>query len=173
MIANIKWLPLLIGNSILIFLIQLVNDTLAPTTIHLYPLALFIFAPLILLPFTAGLISVIFTGLFLDASAYLPLGITTLILAFVYTACSWLRHQFKAYSGQHNMLIIQSANAVIWAFLSVFIREIDHTKPQYWISVFSNLLLSQITILVITSWFLNLQNSLLNLFNTKFKPVNE
>lgn len=172
MISETKWPILVIGNFLLIFLIQMINDALAPYSVHLYPFALFIFTPLLLLPFTTGLISVVVTGLILDASATLSPGTITIILAVVYTACTWFRRQFKTYSGWHNMLILQSANAVVIAFLTVFINSNIHTSLYFWISVLSNLILSQILLLFIASWFLNLQNSLLNLFGAQLKDPN-
>lgn len=166
-----KWPVLLIGNCILIFLIQLINDALAVTTLYFCPSALFIFAPLILLTFTSGLISIIITGLILDASSALPSGTITIILAIVYTGCFWFRHQFKAYSGRHNMVMLQCSNAVIWAFLSVFIISDNYSSLHYWGSILCNLLFSQIAILFISSWFLNLQNSLLNTFSSDLKKI--
>lgn len=169
MISEIKWPILVIGNFILIFLLQMINNALAPYTIHLYPFALFIFSPLLLLPFTPGLISIVITGLILDASSTLSPGTTTLILVIVYTACSWFRRQFKTCSGWHNMLLLQSANAIILSFLTVFVNPSNHTSIYFWISTLSNLILSQILLIFIASWFLNLQNSLLILFASKLK----
>lgn len=172
MISDIKWPILLIGNCILIFLTQLINHTLGLYTLHFCPFALFIFAPLILLPFTSGLISLVITGLILDASTNLLPGTTTIILLVVYTASFCFRRQFKTFSGWHNILILQSANAVIIAFLSVFTNPSNYGSPHYWASVFLNLIFSQILLILIASWFLNLQNSLLNLFSSKLKDPN-
>lgn len=169
MISEMKWPVLVIGNCILIFLMQLINDALGPYTIHLCPFALFIFIPLVTLPFAAGLASVIATGLILDASIMLVPGTTTIILAVVYTACFWFRGQFKTYSAWHNMLILQSGNAIIVAFLSVFINTSNHISAYYWISIVINLVFSQILLLFISPWFLTLQNSLLSMLCSKLK----
>lgn len=162
-----KWPILVIGNCILIFLMQLINNSLAPYTIHFSPLALFVFTPLIFLPFTPGLISVISTGLILDASIMLPPGTITITLVVVYTLCFWFRGQFKTYSTQHNILILQSANAIILAFLSVSISASNHSSTYYWISIVLNLIFSQILLLFLAPWFLTLQSSLLDLLYRK------
>lgn len=167
-----KCLILIIGNCVLIFLMQLINNALSPHTLHFCPFALFIFTPLIVLPWTAGLISIITTGLILDSSTMLLPGTTTIILVVVYTMCFWFRAQFKTYSAYHNILILQSANAIILAFLSVFINPSNHTSFHYWISILFNLIFSQILLLFIAPWFLALQNSLLSLFHSKLKAPN-
>lgn len=169
MISNFKWAILIIGNSILIFLMQLVNHTLACVTIHISLFALFIFIPLLLLSFTSGLISVFITGFILDTSSNLPIGTTTLTLSIVYTAAFSFRHQFKAYTSSHNILILQSANAIIFAFLTVTIDPTNYSNLYYWSSILLNLFFSQLTLLFITPWFFNLQNSLLSFFDSRFK----
>lgn len=167
MLSDPRWLILIIGNCILLFLMQLINDTLATVTIYLCPYALFIFAPSILVPYTTGLPSVFVIGLFLDAASALPPGTTALILVIVYTACSWFHQKFKTYSSWHNVLILQCTNAIIFAFLGVFINPSNYVSGYYWASIFINLCFSQLALLFIAPWFLALQCSLFNLFRSK------
>lgn len=162
MISNPKWLCLILGNCILLFVVQLINDSLASITINLFPYALFIFIPNILVSFTTGLISVFISGLILDASSSLPLGTTAILLTIIYTIYSCFTQRFKTYSAWHNTLILLSANAIIFAFLSVFIDPVNYSSSYFWGSIIINLLFSQIMILCITPWFLSLQYGLLD-----------
>lgn len=162
MINNPKWIFLLFGNCILIFLIQLINDALGKFTINLYPYALFVFVPIILVPYSTGLISVFITGLILDASAMLPFGTTTILFSIVYTGCFWVHKRFKAYSDWYNMILLQFANAILFSLLSVLINSSNYGSSHFWISILMNLFFSQIVLLFITPWFLGLQYSMLN-----------
>lgn len=157
-----KWLSILLGNCILIFLMQLVNNALGEFTVHLSLYGLFLYVPLLLVPFMTGLISVIVTGLILDASAMVPFGMITGIFTIVYTGCFWIYQCLKAYSNWNNMLLIQLSNAIVIGLLSVFINSSNYTSLYFWVSILMNLIFSQITLLFITSWFLTLHYSIFN-----------
>lgn len=160
MINNPKWLYILIGNCILIFLIQLINSTLASFTINIYISALFIFIPILSVSYTTGLVTVFLTGLLLDASATIPFGTTAFLLSCAYTAYFSFCDRYKPSSDWHNMLLLQSANAITFSFLSVTVDSGNYSNPYFWISLLINLLFSQILLLFITPWFLSLQYSL-------------
>ncbi len=167
MIKNPKWLSLLLGNCILIFVMQLINNGLGALTINIYINALFLFIPILLVPYSTGLLSVIITSCILDASALFPFGTSTVLFSLVYTVYFWIYQRFKSHSDLHNMLLLQSANAITFSLMSVFINSSNYSNFYFWASILLNLFFSQILLLFITRWFLSLQYSLLNCFAFK------
>lgn len=165
MTKDFRWLVIILGNCILLFLVQWVNHSLASVLLHVFPFALYIFVPLILLPFTSGLLSVFITGLILDVSVGFSFGVMAVILSVVYTAAYSFRHHFKIYSGWHNMLILQSANAIVFALLLEIIDPSNYGHAGFWLSMVINLIFTQFILLIVAPWFLDLQNSLLYLLN--------
>lgn len=166
---DFKWLGLFLGNCILIFVIQLMNDTFASMTLNLYPYALCIFTPILLVSYTTGLISVFITGLILDSTTTLSFGTTSILFSIVYTAYSYFSQQYKTYKAWHYVCILLSANAIIFIFLSLFIDLNNYSSPHFWVSILLNLLFSQLLLLFITPWFLSLQCRLIGVLTLKFK----
>lgn len=164
---DFKWLSIFIGNCIFIIVIQLMNDSLASMALNLYPYALCIFTPLLLVSYTTGLISIFITGLILDATTILPLGTTSVLFAIVYTAYSYFGQRFKTYKVWHSVLILLSANAIIFTFLGFFLDSNNYFNLYFWGSNLLNLFFSQILLLFITPWFLALQSRLMIIFTPK------
>ena len=171
MTIDVRWLIVVTGNCLLLFLTQLVNNSLAPFSLHLCFYGLFVYYSAIRLSFTSGLIAVVITGLILDSVEGFTMGTNILILSFIYTFWSWFREEFNAHSLWHNMLIVQSSNLLTILTLSIYIGLKNHIGGYYWLSVLTNLMLSQLLLMVVSPWFLSIQDSLIKMMSFSAKRI--
>jgi len=165
---DLRWIIILFGNCLLLFLVAMVNDALAPLSIYLYINGLIVLVPLIYLSLSKGLLCVLITGIYSDAILLLPFGTSPVIFAVVFTAYYWFRQEFKThYSPGHNLLYAVSGNAFLLAITSITLNEGSLSHFSYWSSILLNFLFSQIVLSLITPWFISLQGSLVELASPK------
>ena len=162
------WLITLAGNSLVLFLIQLVNDILAPRTLHIQVDALFVLFPTLIFPFVPGLLCVMTTGLVADATHTLHFGTSLILFSVAYTFIYWMRIQFQGYSSRFTPWLSQIINAVLFLAISLILAANHLTSLLYWVSALINLTLSQGVLFILQPWFLSLQHSLLKVSKYNF-----
>lgn len=162
---DLRWLLTFFGNCVFIFVIQLVNDTIGTQTIFLYLNGLAIFAPLLFYPIHTGLLCTMLTGVVVDVFQLTPFGLSPFLFALTFTTCYSYRNHFKGNTSFHDTLIIQVSNAALFLTLNLLLNTSNIIFFSFWLSLFVNLIISQLVLIFITPWFLNFHTFVYNLIS--------
>ena len=145
-------------SVLFLFLVELVNDGLA-----FLPLHLTLVSPLLYLAMEAfgrkrGMVSVAVCGLVYDTLNFAPFGFNLVLFGIVFTALVTYREQTKAQTRWHQFYMVQIANFVIITVHGIYFYEgIVGNTGNYVLSVFLNILASQVVLVPVLPWFMNLQ----------------
>jgi hypothetical protein len=158
-----RWLIVFLSNYLLWWLVGLANSHLASSAVHLYVGGLFVVYPALRLDRRHGLIAILLTGLMMDAVDPLPYGTSMMLLAFVHATLLHGRQRFPREGALFGIVVALFANLFLVLALSFFLVS-GHPQPALaWIRIFVDLLASQLFLLVITPWFLALQDRAMEL----------
>lgn len=160
-----RWAVVTLANLLLLWLIGLANHHLASAwfplaehfSAHLYFGGLFTtFAALRLDP-RNGWIATVLTGLLADAQTPAPFGTSVILLALVYAALLYGRQRFPRDEPLFGTVVALFSNLFLFLALSFVLVGSNPSPARAWLRLFTDLILSQLFIALITPWFLALQ----------------
>lgn len=162
---DIRWLVVLLANLLLWWLAGAANHYLGGfsflgldyCSIHLYVGGLFVVYPALRLNSKQGWIAVLLTGLMTDAIEPVPFGTGMLLLGFVYATLLYGRRRFPREGSVFGTVLALFANLFLMIALSFLLVGANPRPGEAWVRIFVDLLASQAVILLITPWFLALQ----------------
>ena len=158
-----RWLIVFLANLLLWWLVGLANNYLTPLSVHLYIGGLFVVFPAVRLDTKNGLIATLLTGLMFDAMEPVTFGTNMVLLGLVFAALLYGRQRFPREGALFGIVVALLTNLFLVIALS-FLLVGDNPRPgEAWLSIFVDLLASQLVILLITPWFLELQTQAMTL----------
>lgn len=162
---DLRWSIVVGANLLLLWLNGLANHHLASAwfpfadtfSAHLYLGGLFVvFAALRLDP-RNGWIGIVATGLFADAATPAPFGTSVVLLGFVYAVLLYGRQRFPRDEPVFGTVVALFANLFLFLALSFLLVGAGPSPARTWMRLFTDLVLSQLVLALITPWFLALQ----------------
>jgi rod shape-determining protein MreD len=153
-----RWLIAFLANLLLCWLVGLANNCLAGAAVHLYVGGLFVVYPALRLDRKHGLIAIVLTGLLVDATAPVPYGTSMLLLGLVHATLLYGRQRFPREGAVFGIVVALLANLFLVIALSFLLVGANPRPGSAWLRVFVDLLASQLFLVLITPWFLALQD---------------
>ena len=157
-------------NALLLFLVQLVNSSLASWSLHLV-----LFGPMLVLPSLylrhgSCFLCLLLTGLWTDAAFPVSYGFFTISFLIAGTAIFAMRHRFRTEHNYHPLVISHTVNLASILLLAFSMGKGYLTAPGYWIQVATTILLSHIALLAVAPWFFNFERMLFFLLPVDTEP---
>ncbi len=164
--TDYRWLLVVLANLLLLWLTGLANHHLSSAwfpgqdffTLHLYMGGLLVTFAAMRLDTRNGFIATFLTGLLADAGAPAPFGTSLLFFGLVHAALLYGRQRFPRDEPVFGTVVALFANLFLFLALSFFLVGSNPRPAQIWLRLFTDLLASQLVILLVTPWFLALQN---------------
>lgn len=160
-----RWAVVALANVLLIWLCGVANSHLASAwfpfaehfSAHLYLGGLCTtFAALRLDP-RNGWIATLVTALVADAQAPVPFGTSIILLGLVYAVLLYGRQRFPRDEPLFGTVVALFSNLFLFLALSFILVGASLSPARTWLRLFTDLILSQLVIAMITPWFLALQ----------------
>ncbi len=156
-----RTLIILLANGLLYFVLNQVNEALAPLSLHISLDALFLlFAFFYLKPGQALLIGLL-TALFVDAALPVPFGIHVILIFGTLAFLQKMRRVFRRENPRHVLLAALWCNLFIMLGLSLTAGQDLLMQSAFWLRFLCDLALSQLALALLASWWLNLQRKTL------------
>ncbi len=152
-----RWLLVLLANMLLWWLAGLVNNYLAPASVHLYLGGLLVVYAALQLDRKHGTIAILLTGLMVDAQEPVPFGTTMLLLGLVHATLLYGRQRFPREGTVFSLVVALFANLFLFIALSFLLVGNSPRPGEAWLRIFVDLFASQLAILLVAPWFLALQ----------------
>jgi len=156
-----RWLIILLANLLLWWLVALANNYLANWSVHLYLGGLVVVFSALRLDPRHGLAATLLTGLCYDALEPVPFGASMILLGLVHATLVYGRQRFPREGAVFGIVVALLANLFLIIALSFLLIGASPRPGDAWLRIFVDLLASQLVILVVTPWFLELQNQAL------------
>ena len=153
-----RWSIVFGANLLLWWLVGLANNYLANFAVHLYVGGLFVVYAALRLDRKHGLIAIVLTGLLIDAVEPVPYGTSLLLLGLVHATLLYGRQRFPREGAVFGVVVALLANLFLVIALSFLLVGANPRPASAWLRIFADLLASQLLLLVITPWFLALQD---------------
>ncbi|SDS39482.1 hypothetical protein [Opitutus sp. GAS368] len=153
-----RWLIVVGANLLLWWLVGLANSHLTSSAVHLYVGGLFVVYSSLRLDRKHGLIAILLTGLMIDAVEPVPFGTSMLLLGLVHATLLYGRQRFPREGAVFGIVVALFANLFLVIALSFLLVGGNPRPGAAWLRVFVDLLASQLFLLLITPWFLALQD---------------
>ena len=158
-----RWLIVLLANMLLWWLVCLANNLLADHSIHLYLGGLFIVYASLRLDWKHGVTATVLTGLMFDAMEPVPFGTSMMLLGLVHATLVYGRQRFPREGAVFGIVVALLANLFLVIALSFLLVGANPRPGEAWLRIFVDLLASQLVILAVTPWFLELQAQAMHL----------
>ncbi len=158
-----RWLIVFGANLLLWWLAGLANSYLSGSAVHLYVGGLFVVYSALRLDRKHGLIAIVLTGLMVDAAEPVPYGTSMLLLGLVHATLLYGRQRFPREGAVFGIVVALFANLFLVIALSFLLVGGNPRPGSAWLRVFVDLLASQFLLVVITPWFLALQDRAMEL----------
>jgi hypothetical protein len=153
-----RWLIVFGANLLLWWLLGLVNHYLAGISLHCYVGGLFVVYAALRLDYRHGLAAVLLTGLLIDAAAPVPYGTSMMLLGLVHATLIYGRRRFPREGAVFGIVVAMFANLFLFIVLSFLLAGGNPRPGAAWLRLFVDLLASQLLLVVVTPWFLALQD---------------
>ena len=172
MLVDIRWIPLLVTNVIVILMTQYLNGLLSPLLVYMYIGAALIISPALLLDYKGGVAVVILTSFFLDAGTTGIFGLATPMLLLGFVLIYITRSNVRQNSMSQNIILALCANAVFFLVMALTLPgESIPLDRVYWQHMAIDFMVSEIAILLVVP-YLHLSNiAILDALN--LNPVRE
>ena len=158
-----RWLIVFFANALLWWLVSLANNYLPPSSVHFYVGGLFVVYSALRLDHRHGLVAVLLTGLLVDAIEPIPYGTSMLLLGLVHATLVYGRRRFPREGALFGIVVALFANLFLVIALSFLLVGASPRPGSAWLRIFMDLLASQVLLVVITPWFLTLQDRAMEL----------
>ena len=162
-----RWLVVFGSNLLLLWLGGLANHYLAHfsflwiehCTVTIYLGGLLVTYAALRLDSRHGWISTLLTGLAADSYSALPFGTSLVLFGLIYAVMLHGRQRFPREELMFAIVVALLANLFLFIAISFLLVGTNPRPAGAWIRIFFDLLASQIAIVLLTSWFLSLQNA--------------
>lgn len=161
-----RWLVVFGSNLLLLGLCGMANHYLAHfsflwlehCSVSLYLGGLLVTYAALRLDSRHGWASTLLTGLAADSYSALPFGTSLVLFGLIYAVMLHGRQRFPREELAFAIVVALLANLFLFIAIS-FLMIGRHPHPAgAWIRIFFDLLASQIAVVVLTGWFMSLQN---------------
>ena len=160
-----RWFIVLLANLLLWWLVGTANHYLSQfsflwiehCSLHLYLGGLFVVFSALRLDGRQGWIAIMLTGLMMDSLEPVPFGSQMILLGLVYATLLYGRRRFPREGAIFGIVVALFGNLFLIIALSFLMIGTNPRPGEAWMRVFVDLLASQFVILLITPWFLALQ----------------
>ena len=149
---------------LVIFLLAELNHYLTAFHVHLYLGGLFITFPFLRFRFQQGFLFACIIAVFVDATTPAPFGTSLVLFLAIHAVIYTLRSRFPREELVAAVGVAFVVNAMLFLTISVLQAPETPFGLPYWRRVLADLLLSQVTLLLIASWFFSLQFEALRFF---------
>lgn len=168
---DFRWLIVLLANLLLWSLVGTVNHHLSRfsflwleyCSVHLYVGGMLVVYSALRLNPKHGWIGISLTGLIIDSLEPIPFGTSTILLGIAYATLLYGRRRFPREGSIFAVVVALFANLFLIIALSFLIIGANPNPGHAWLRIFVDLITSQLVILIITPWFLALQNQAMQL----------
>lgn len=166
--TDYRWLVVFGSNLLLLWLTGLLNHALAQfsflwiqqCTVHLYVGGLLVTYAALRLDARHGWISTLLTALAVDAHSPLTFGTSLVLFGVVHAVLISNRQRFPREETMFAVVVALLANLFLFIAISFFLVGANPRPATAWLRLFADLLASQFLIVLLTAWFMALQNSL-------------
>ncbi|MFT3831185.1 MAG: hypothetical protein QM691_15925 [Opitutaceae bacterium] len=155
-----RWVVIVLANAVLVFLEGQVNHYLAHAPVSVYLCGLALPVAGLRLRFRPGLIAMFLTGLVIDAVRPTPFGSTALLLATLFTAWHSIRARLPRDGVAPPLVGALVANLVLFFAQPLLLGPAVATGTTAG-RVLMDLLLSQVGVMLLGTWFFALQEQAL------------
>jgi len=153
MLVDIRWLPLLLTNTLTVLAIQYMDSLLSPLFLYIYVGASLIISPALLLGYKGGITVVFITSILLDAGTTGSFGLTTPLLLTGFIILYISRNNLKQNSMPHIVIIAIAINAVFFLFMIIILpNHSAFSNIVYWKHVVLDFIVSEFAILFIAPY---------------------
>lgn len=140
-----------------------VNHYLAPLHMHLWVGGLLVTFASLRLEYREGLACVLLIGALQDAVTPVAFGLHALLFAIAHAFIFNLRNRFPREEGLFGVIVALLANLGLFLVFSFTrVDALPHPGAS-WLRLFSDMLLSQVAIVIVTPWLLGLQERALEI----------
>jgi rod shape-determining protein MreD len=158
-----RWLIVFLANALLWWLVGLANNYLSTPSVHFYVGGLFVVYSALRLDHRHGLVAVLLTGLLVDAVEPVPYGTSMLLLGLVHATLVYGRRRFPREGALFGIVVALFANLCLVIALSFLLVGANPRPGTAWVRIMLDLLASQVLLVVVTPWFLSLQDRAMEL----------
>jgi rod shape-determining protein MreD len=158
-----RWLIVFLANALLWWLVGLANNYLSTPSVHFYVGGLFVVYSALRLDHRHGLVAVLLTGLLVDAVEPVPYGTSMLLLGLVHATLVYGRRRFPREGALFGIVVALFANLFLVIALSFLLVGANPRPGTAWVRIMLDLLASQVLLVVVTPWFLSLQDRAMEL----------
>lgn len=158
-----RWLIVSLANVLLWWLIGLANHYTADLAIHFYLGGLLVAYAALRLDPKQGMFVMIFTGLMVDAMEPVPFGSSLVLFMLVHAVVIYGRQRFPREGAVFGTVLALLANLFLFIALSFLLVGANPRPANAWLRIFADLFFSQGAILLITPWFIALQDRAMEL----------
>lgn len=170
-----KAIILIATNILLLLLTQMVNHSLAQHAVFLSVASLFIIPAILQLSSRWGMLTVAIQGLLIDST--LPTehyGLHFILFITLFTLLSYFRSAIRRANLFQVIMVCVAINGSIMILLGIFMSpEGLLSETAYWIRILTDFLFSSVLLLLITNWFISLQEDILFFFGADLEPNEE
>ncbi len=156
-----RTLIILLANGLLYFVLNQINEILAPVSVHISMDALFLLFVFFYLKTGQALLIGLLTALFVDAALPVPFGMHIILyfgsLAFLLN----MRRVFRRESPRHVLLAALWCNLFIMLGISLLAGQDLLTQSAFWLRFLCDLALSQLALALVACWWVNLLRKVL------------
>jgi hypothetical protein len=146
MVFDIRWLPVLIINFFVIFIVQMTNDALSPLSIYFYLGSLLIVFPVYHLDKIGGFFCVAMSALALDASHLINFGSSLLPFLIIYFIAYETKDRIHQNSKIHIIALNIFLNTILIIILSFILGGDALSSLSYWLKISVDIFFSAIAI---------------------------
>ena len=170
--SDYRWLVVFGCNLLLLWLCGLANHWLAHfsflwidhCTVSLYLGGLLVTYAALRLDSRHGWASTLLTGLAADSSGALPFGTSLVLFGLIHAVMLHTRQRFPREELAFAIVVALLANLFLFMAISFLLIGENPRPASAWVRLFFDLLASQITIVLLTGWFMALQNTVFIFF---------
>ncbi len=163
--TNYRWIPLFLFYYLATFTIGSINSFLSEWSLYLFIVGLFVALPALSEDYITSLIVILLTGLLYDTQNNLSFGTTSLLMVILYIVLCIIKPHFKKNKSFTYHFFIQFANFSLILLLGLLQANELLWNIYYWTNLLLMWGVSSLFLFLIAPWFIQLQNTLLLLFN--------
>lgn len=161
-----RWLVVFGCNLLLLWLVGLANHYLAHfsflwfehCTVSLYLGGLLVTYAALRLDSRHGWISTVLTGLAADALTALPFGTSVVLFSLVHATLLHGRQRFPREELVFALVVALLSNLFLFIAISFLLVGANPRPGAAWLRLLFDLLASQFALVLLTTWFMSLQN---------------
>lgn len=157
-------------NALLLFLVLLINSSLASVNVQLFLLGPMIIIPALYLRYPSCLLTILISGLWVDAALPSSFGLFTFSFLAIGSCFYSIRYRFRAEQNFHPILLAHLANALCLLFLTLWHSHTFLNQMPFWIQLGKTAFLSHLILFLVAPWFYNLERLLFELCRLDTEP---